>query len=218
MAPRSRRAVPQQRGLVIGRPAGANPQPRPPDGAVSAKNSLATSTPPRRAPARRCPALRRCHRPCHTLVAAAGACPLHNCSFCSVSLVSKRFHTLCSGPELLQKLDVVGGDTLPRAQALLAWLPQHAAHVRELTLGISRPRNMNAGAFSELSVAVSSCLAGVGAVGKLKELVVSDHTPLPNTAWLPTMRCCKKRTWGRMGGRCASQPVPTWQQACISCS
>jgi hypothetical protein len=51
-------------------------------------------------------------------------------------------------------------------------------------------------ACSDMDVAVSSCLA---VVGKLADLVVHIHTPLPSTIWLPTMRSLQKSDLGTAG-------------------
>lgn len=123
------------------------------------------------------------------------------CSFRSVCLVSKRLYRLCCVPEMLRELDVniAGERALQRAQALLAWLPPHAKHVGELML-LVHDGGSSAAACSELAAAVSSCLAVIGAVGQLEHLVVHYHTPLPATAWLPTMRSLQEADLGT-GGR-----------------
>jgi hypothetical protein len=118
-----------------------------------------------------------------------------------VPLVSKRLHTLCCAPELLRELevDLIGNRALPRAQALLAWLSQRAAQVRKLELTIKMNDAIATSAGSELVAVVSSCLAVMGAVGQLAELTVSDHTPLPNTIWLPMMRSLQQAYLGTEG-------------------
>ena len=118
-----------------------------------------------------------------------------------MSLVSKRLHTLRCAPELLRdlKMDIIGNRALPRAQALLAWLPQRAAQVRKLELTIKMNDAIAASACSELVAVLSSCLAVMGAAGQLTELTVSEHTPLPNTVWLPTMRSLQQACLGTQG-------------------
>ena len=102
------------------------------------------------------------------MLSAPELLPFNCCSFETACLISKRFHALCTSPQLLRQLVVDCHDPAKR-QALMAWLARHARHVRKLELAGQpqgdRPPNA-------LSGAIMGCLCILGAAGGPEELTL----------------------------------------------
>lgn len=113
--------------------------------------------------------------------------PSAACRLASLSLVSKRFHSICLSPELVKNVDAdISGDAvLSRAQSLLAWVAGHRATVRNLKLAVKAGE----GDDRELGAVVAGILStAAGVATQLKRLTLGASAPLFTTAWLPAMR------------------------------
>lgn len=120
-----------------------------------------------------------------------------SCRLRSVSLVSKRFHRLCTGPQLLRNLRLrcVG---LAAVESLAQFVCKHARHLRTLHATFMRgPEPL-----ADLAAAITAAVTAAGAAGQLQELTVvsgwnselpepTGWTPLP-TAWLPAVSTLRR--------------------------
>ena len=110
----------------------------------------------------------------------------------SARLVSKRFHRLCAGPQLLREL-CVRCTGLAAAESLALFMCKHGRHVRTLHATFTRGDDHP----SDLAAAISVAITAAGAGGQLQELELeagyspqppgSDCTTVLPAAWLPAV-------------------------------